>query len=297
MPRPAPQIDRVVAIVNLLTGQNAGATLTELADELGESSSTMVHVLAALTSAGYLVREPSDRRYHLGPALVEPGRVAADRYPSLAIARHHMDRLSKAFGSPCYAFVRDRRWARLVHYTWDPNHPVAPMRIGELIPLVPPLGAVFLAWAAPDEVGEWLRSDPSLSHNRAERLRTTLARLRKLGYSVEARRDEGLGEEVLDRLQAAPSPARDRELRRMLSHDEHLVTEIDGRASYWVTGIGAPVFGPAGAVELAIALSPFDRSLSGREVKAIGHEVRMAAGAVTEALGGHEPAAKPSRRP
>lgn len=206
----------MVAIINLLAGRTGGVTLTEAADELGESSSTMVHVLAALTSAGYLVREQSDRRYHLGPALVEPGRVAADRYPGLAIARRHMDRLSKEFESPCYAFVRDRRWARLVHYTWDPHRPVPPMRIGELIPLVPPLGAVFVAWAPAAQVDEWLDADPSLSDDAVAELRTSLVRMRRLGFSVEARRDEGLGDRVLDRLQEAPSPVRDRELRQML---------------------------------------------------------------------------------
>ncbi len=280
----------MVAVINLLSGRVAGATLTELAEELGESSSTMVHVLAALTTAGFLVREQSDRRYHLGPALVEPGRVAADRYPGLAIARRHMDRLSLAFGSPCYAFVRDRRWARLVHYTWDPRHPVPPMRIGELIPMVPPLGAVFVAWAPTELVDEWLGADPLLSDERATWLRATLARMRRLGFSLEIRSDEGMGDQMLGRLQEPPSPARDHELRRMLSDPEHLVTKINPRATYWVTGIGAPVFGPSGVVELSITLSPVGRSLSGREVTAIGDQVRLAAEAVTEVLGGHEPA-------
>ena len=289
MPRAAPQIDRVVAIVNLLSGRPGGLTLTELAGDLGESSSTMVHVLAALTSAGYRVREQSDRRYHLGPALVEPGRVAADRYPGLAIARRYMTRLSQRFEAPCYAFVRDRRWARLVHYTWDPHHPVPPMRIGELIPLVPPLGAVFVAWAPAAQVDEWFDADPALSNDAVAQLRVSLARIRRLGFSVEARRDEGLGEAVFDRLQEAPSPVRDRELRRMLSAEGHLVTSIDSRATYRATAIGAPVFGASGVVELSMTVSPLDRTLSGRELRAIGHAVSAAASAVTEELAGRAP--------
>ncbi len=297
VPRPAPQIDRVVAVLNLLSGRVEGATLTELADELGQSSSTMVHVLAALTTAGYLVRELPDRRYHLGPALVEPGRVAADRYPGLSIARRHMDRLSRTFGSPCYAFVRDRRWARLVHYTWDPHHPVPPMRIGELIPMVPPLGAVFVAWAPTELVDDWLATDPSLSVERSTWIRAALVGMRRLGFSLEVRSDEDIGDRVLDRLQEPPSPVRDLELRRMLSDQEPLVARIDPQATYWVTGIGAPVFGVSGVVELSITLSPVGRSLSGREVTAIGSQVRAAADAVTEELGGHGPAIRPTRRP
>jgi DNA-binding IclR family transcriptional regulator len=292
VPRPAPQINRVVAVINLLSDRVGGATLTEMAGELGESSSTMVHVLAALTTAGFLVREQSDRRYHLGPALVEPGRVAAGRYPGLAIARLHMDQLSRTFGSACYAFVRDRRWARLVHYTWDPRHPVPPMKIGELIPMLPPLGSVFIAWAPKEKVDEWLGADPSLSDARGEALRTTLIRMRRLGYSVEVRRDGAMGDEVLDQLQRPPSPARDQELRRMLSGDEHLVTEIEEHSSYRVTGIGAPVFGPSGAVDLSITLAPVGRVLSGGEVATMGRRVRSTADAVTDELGGHEPEAQ-----
>ena len=296
MPRPAPQIDRVVAIINLLSGRTEGATLTEMADELDESQSTMVHVLAALTTAGYLVREQSDRRYYLGPALVEPGRVAADRYQALAVAHRHMDRLSRTYGSACYAFVRDRRWARLVHYTWDPSHPVPPMRIGELIPMVPPLGSVFLAWAPAEHVDEWIAADPSLSTDRAKWLRTTLVRMRSLGFTVEVRSDEGIGDQVLDRLQASPSPARDAELRRLLSNEEYLVTKINPHTTYWATGIGAPVFGPSGGVELSITLSPFNRSLSGRELMAVGRQVRLAADAVTEEVGGHQRPTRSTRR-
>ena len=61
-----------------------GATLTEIAAAVGADRSAFVHVLAALTTSGVLYREPDDRRYHLGPALVRPGRVAGARYGELA---------------------------------------------------------------------------------------------------------------------------------------------------------------------------------------------------------------------
>jgi DNA-binding IclR family transcriptional regulator len=105
-----------------------------------------------------------------------------------------------------------------------------------------------------------------------------------------------MGDQVLGRLQEPPSPARDHELRRMLSDQEHLVTKVDPRATYWVTGIGAPVFGPSGVVELSMTVSPVGRSLSGREVTAIGDQVRLAAEAVAEELGGHEPVVRPTGR-
>ena len=86
MPRPSPQTDRVVAVIDLLASRDDGATMTEISRHLAISQASCVHLLAALTTAGYLVREPDDRRYHLGPALAGPGRMAEARYPLLAVA-------------------------------------------------------------------------------------------------------------------------------------------------------------------------------------------------------------------
>src|SRR4051812_7379304 len=104
MARPSPQTDRVIATINLLASAPEGATLTEIARAVGQEPSTWQHMRAALTASVFLVREPSDRRYHLGPALVAPGQVALARYPVLAAARPEMDVLSRRFDLPCYAF-------------------------------------------------------------------------------------------------------------------------------------------------------------------------------------------------
>lgn len=274
-----------MAILNLLTTRPDGASLTEIAAEVGATPSTMVHVLAALTSAGYLFREPADRRYHLGPALVEPGRVAAARYPALALARREMVRLSERFGAPCFAFVRDGRWARLAHTTSDPHQPGPRLRIGELIPVVPPLATVFMAWAAEDDVAAWLAADPSPAPGRAAALRALLARARARGYVVEGPPEADEGEALLRTLQEPPSPRRDHELRRMLSrHDGHVVVDIDPATTYRTTGVGAPVFEPSGAVGLSITVATYDLVLTGAELAAVGEAVRAAAATVAAAL-------------
>jgi DNA-binding IclR family transcriptional regulator len=76
VPRPSPQTDRVVATINLLADTESGLTLSEIGRALSVDVSSCVHLLAALTASGYVVRDPDDRRYHLGPALVRPGAVA-----------------------------------------------------------------------------------------------------------------------------------------------------------------------------------------------------------------------------
>src|SRR6185503_18773506 len=55
------------------------------------------------------------------------------------------------------------------------------VREGERVPLVPPLGAVFMAWATSDEVARWLARAPSVDAGRA---RAALALARTRGYSI-----------------------------------------------------------------------------------------------------------------
>ena len=53
-----------------------------------------VSAMGRAWAEGFVVREP-DRRYHLGPALVRPGRVAEQRYGTLATARAGMVALTE----------------------------------------------------------------------------------------------------------------------------------------------------------------------------------------------------------
>ena len=87
MPRPSPQTDRVVAVLNLLGHETDGLTGADIARRVGANRASSVHMLAALEGAGFVTRGALDRRYRLGPALVELGSAAARSYPGLEAAR------------------------------------------------------------------------------------------------------------------------------------------------------------------------------------------------------------------
>jgi len=300
VPRPSPQTDRVVAVINLLSTQETGATMTEIARHLDINQASCVHMLAALTSAGFLFREPSDRRYHLGPALVLPGRVAARRYPELATAREEMDALSRTFGQPCFAFSREGDHARLVHYTWDAGSPAPEMRLGDTVPMVPPLGALFFAWDQPAVVARWLSLDTSMDEQRAAGYRSQLSGLRSLGYAVEAQPPSEQITELSRVVDERTSPQRDGRLYRMLvAHEggEHLLTEVESESSYAVHGIGAPIFSEHGTVEMSFNMIGFDRPITGEQIAVIGTAVRAAADRTTAALGGVVPRSRGNRSP
>ena len=88
MPRPSPQTERVTAIFDLFVQTNGvGLTLSDISKRLGVNRASCLHALAALSTAGYLIRDPADKRYYLGPALAVAGRVAEEQFPALIEAR------------------------------------------------------------------------------------------------------------------------------------------------------------------------------------------------------------------
>lgn len=286
MPRPSPQTDRVVATINLLAATESGLTLSEIGRALSVHVSSCVHLLAALTAAGYVVRDPDDRRYHLGPALVRPGAVAQRLHPDLAAARPHMAALSEELGLACLAFRREGTQARLVQHTWPPGSGPPPIRLGDTVPLVPPLGATFLAWAGDDEVAAWLAADPTLTSEQATRCRQDLAAVARAGYAVELEPSSVAPEDLAVVVDDRPSPFRDRRLRVLLvggDAEGRVLTAADAASDYRVHGISAPVF-EAGTVTMGLYVIGFDRPLSATGIDAVGAAVRRAADRTSTAL-------------
>lgn len=289
MPRPSPQTDRVVAVIELLAEAEDGASMTEVATALALNPATCVHLLAALTTAGFLVREPADRRYHLGPALVRPGRRAAERYPALAAARGEMTALSKRFALPCFAFAPEADHGRLAHYTWPPGEAPPEVKLGERVPLRPPLGMAFAAWG-PDAVFEaWLALDAGLGAEQVARYGERRSAVRALGFVAELAPDPAHRDDLVEVLVDPSSPYRDGQLHRLLSsHDgeDHVLTDLADAGSRTVIGVSAPVFDGDGELVLILDLVTYPEVLATPAIVEIGAAVRVAADAVTHALSG-----------
>ena len=93
-PRPSPQTERVVNLFEQLMGGSQGMTLAEVSRHLNVHKASCHSMLSELLRAGWLLRDPVRKTYHLGPALVRLGREAAGRYPALVLARSVMAELS-----------------------------------------------------------------------------------------------------------------------------------------------------------------------------------------------------------
>ena len=159
MTRPALAAARSVEILNFLASHPGESfTLSELSRHLNLNMASGLSVLKALTDAGYVHRHHSHKTYSLGPALVAVGYAALARYQVIEIAIEEMRRLAADCDTECVASVVVGDEIVIVGASGRPRLEGADVRVGQRVPLIPPLGPIFLAWGEPAPVERWLEA-------------------------------------------------------------------------------------------------------------------------------------------
>jgi DNA-binding IclR family transcriptional regulator len=287
MARPSPQTDRIVALINLLVAHpGEGFTLSEIARRLRVNKATCHPMLAALTTAGFLIRHPTRRTYRLGPALIAAGQTAAAGFPALEAARPALLEVSEELGLTCLAVAPAGDHLLLVDQAWDPRRDVPHLRVGQELPFRAPWGSVFVAWSHADEVTAWA----ARAGARVDRYADALAAVRRRGYSVE------LQAAPADRLRAIVAALADtvaggdREaLAARLLHElggEHdtLLSRLQPERRYTIGAVTAPVFDGQRRVVLGLSLVGFPDAMTGAEVAETGRRLSTAIATIKTTL-------------
>jgi DNA-binding IclR family transcriptional regulator len=276
MPRPSPQTDRVVALIDLFASRPEALTLAEITRRLGVNKSTCYSMLSALTTAGWLLRDPYQKTYCLGPALIAVGRASASGFPALEFARPAMIDLSRGVGSHCVALTVAPDHVTVVDQVRDVRAVGAPIGHGH-IPLRPPFGAAVAAWSGPEVADRWLGLAPP---GTAPRYARALAEIHRRGYVVE------LVQPSWDPpMQVSSLPEVVERLARVLTPDV-LPVELVVEQPYAVSAINAPVVDATGSVVLVVSLMGFPGPLTGEEVTRVGDRLHDATTTVSVALSG-----------
>ena len=192
MSRPALSASRGTRILDLLASRpDRRLSLTEIVRETGVNAASCLAILGELTQRGYLCRHASRKTYWLGPTLIAAGEAATVANPNLERARRAAESLRRDLGLPVLLSMRVGEEIVGVFSLPDEDGRTAGLCPGERVPLVPPVGASFIAWGTPDEAERWiaLRVGADANHV-AQRLRETLARTRERGFHVTLRRQE-----------------------------------------------------------------------------------------------------------
>ncbi|HEX5946742.1 MAG TPA: helix-turn-helix domain-containing protein [Acidimicrobiales bacterium] len=298
MARPAPGADRSVAVLELLAEHpEERFTLSEVARRCSLNKATAHALLSALTERGVLLRHPEEKRYSLGPRLVAIGDAARRGYTAVDFVRPLLVELAGETGLWARAWRMSSAQVVSVAHAGMPRDLAGgqPVRL----PLSPPIGALFMAWADALTAEAWLARAGSVEVVRPAF--DALPAIRQQGFalildspewralSVPAGRTGGGGAE--GGAAVASDPRVQRAMLTAVSRQSLLVTELDETTSCRPAEIDAPVFDATGRVELAVSLTfPDAQDVAGRRVLDLAQRLVTAADALTDAVRGRRPA-------
>lgn len=262
MARRSPAVERCVAVLNHLAAHpESHFTLSELSRALEMNKATAHALLGTLAEEQYVLRDPDSLAYSLGPALIAVGTAARATYPAARLAEAPMARLSAELDLSCIASQAIGEEIVILVASGSRRPFGVDIQPGQRMPLVPPLGSVFVAWAGDSEIDRWLAQlGPRGTEADLARYRKALENVRARGYSL------GVG-----------------------GTDDYDLTELTDQQAYRVNHVGAPVFNGRGEVVLALFLIGFQGQIDAGEVPVFARRLVETAGEVTNALGGRAP--------
>lgn len=184
-------LDRAFAILRLFTELAPTWNLSEIARALDLTTSTSYRIIQTLKREGYLGRDESSKRYHLGMAAVELGNRAQKSMALTSPASHDLRWLSFVTGETAFLLMpsEDRRYSVCVDRI-EGNQPLRlTIEPGRQIPIHAGSGQkVLLAYMAEQDIETILAGPlPRLCKNTItspDLLRSDLAGIRARGWSI-----------------------------------------------------------------------------------------------------------------
>jgi DNA-binding IclR family transcriptional regulator len=288
---PSPAVRRAGDLLgHLARHPTAAFSVSELARVVGVPRATCDAILQALADHGFVTRN-ADLRYAIGPGCIALGDAARVANPVLEAAAVEAEALALQTSSCTAVCVRDADEARVAEvFDFAPPFGVR-TGAGQSIPIVPPFGAVFVAW---DRAGaeRWLaEAESSLGDLQLERCRRALDAVRRRGYSVTVatpRSPELI--QALETLAGTPDAREARDARdaliREMRHSEYLAGELGEDAAVRLSQMSAPVFDRAGRTVAAIMLLGPEYEITSAELRTLGEQLVAGATRATANAGG-----------
>lgn len=204
------------------------------------------------------------------------------------IAIPDLEALAEETGVNARAVARMGAQSVIVAISSAQNADSATSPLGVAVPLRPPFGAIFHAWADDASIDAWLASAPGDLDERREHILDDLAVIRRDGW-VLTLRDE-IADDVQTVLDAVSrygqTPGLDREFQRiaarMIRHADP--ADLDEEMAGKTMAMSAPVFGPDGDVAMSVSLVDIPAGSSLRFVLNARNRLLAAAGAITTKL-------------
>lgn len=256
-PRSAPEasgtiqaLDRALDILDLLAA-HSGLTLSEVAERMNQSPSTVHRVLHTLAARGVAESDPATQSWHIGPATFRLGSAFMRRSGIVERARPMLRALMEHTGETANLGILNGDSVLFVSQAETHETIRAFFPPGTRSPLhASGIGKALLAFSRPETLtalldGPGLKRFTDKTLTTADSLRDDLARIRARGFSVD-----------------------------------------DEERTRGMRCIAAPVFDLTGDAVAGISVSGPSHRIGHEHVKTLGAAVAAAASDLTQALGG-----------
>jgi DNA-binding IclR family transcriptional regulator len=277
MARPALSASRMMDILDLFTAFPTRLfTMSEIMRTANINVASCHALLNALSGRGYLLRR--GKNYALGSALIAVGQAASLAQPLIARAQAAAHQLNEELGvAVLLSTLAGDEILALTSLT-DRDGLATSLHTGQRMPLIPPAGAHFIAWAADDAVDAWIKRAGMADADEISEWRRALELIRARGYQVTLRATQTQAfAELMARMSAGSPPLEYRtEAKRLIAdHGWRLAQpeSIEPDSLYEAVLIAAPIFDQAGNAFLSLGLGGFHEPLSGAQINMLAEQL------------------------
>lgn len=295
MTAPVPAVERAVRILErMAAAPRKRFTAAELASALGIHRATCFSIVSCLVSFGILDRDER-KTYSLGRTLLRLGAATADQFPGVAEARRESFSLGNELDvAVLLCAARGASMLELERVNADTTQFRFPSRDQMVVPIDPPLGAIFVAWSSPEAIEEWLQRAPSTATpSDMEAFRRSVAAVRARGYSIGSETEVQLqlrgilarlkDQQDRDRLATALELA---DLVRLGYEDPRSDRSRNGQPIDHLIG---PIFDESGQVAMTITVFGRAGQITTKNIACYAQPLLESCARITKASGGLQP--------
>jgi DNA-binding IclR family transcriptional regulator len=293
----SPPTRRVVQVIEHLAALgDHEATLSEISRALGLAPPTCLNVLNELVEAQWVTRRAHGRSktYALGPQLATIAASAHHTRDPAALARRAAAQLAARLQLPCTVTVVGDAEMTIIDRFGPPGPFDTVTRVGEVIPIEPPLARAAVIWKRDPAPKAWIEGLPASEHTDRERFERVVDASRRSGFNISGFSERevhlhGLlaelssrpgSEKLVEQFRAVASEWRQRDL---------LPDEIDPSGRYSVGYAIAPVFDHDGEPVVLLIAYLAHHDVPYRRVQHVVSALTAEARTITKAIGGYSP--------
>ncbi|MHB9144252.1 MAG: IclR family transcriptional regulator [Symbiobacteriia bacterium] len=197
-------VERALDILLCFADQPGGLGVTQVADRLGLYKSTVHRLLQALEAKGFVRRDPTSERYHLGERVLQLAASFPQSDDLPAAATPEMIRLRDETEETISLYIRDGLERVRIHKAEGLQEVRRVVQLGQRMPLYVGAASKILLAYAPDDIRSKVLDSENLPESLQRKvLEKQLAQVKLQGYASSiGEREEGaaaVAAPVLDR--------------------------------------------------------------------------------------------------